>query len=269
VAIVQYIIGGNRLITSYEDSLQTCENGFHSEIFVPDSGEIVCDRCGLVLDVIQIEFEPALILRARPAINSKKKAPSSPPKTRSRVEAALKAMLNDADSPAKVNEKSFEILRSLRKQGMITGCKTQVVAKALFYTAHKMCSVPLTITELVQGSALESRKILRCYNQICKRLDLRPNRLKDKTYLDYLVKKRNLSSNVETPALVILKTAKERRLLSGANRLATTASALYLASNKLSLKVTQKEMANASGVSEVTIRSCCRILRSMKLSYIS
>jgi transcription initiation factor TFIIIB Brf1 subunit/transcription initiation factor TFIIB len=236
---------GNKLITKYEDGLQTCENGFHSEIFVPDSGEIVCYRCGLVLGVIQIEFEPALIPRTRRAVNFKKKTFTLPP-TRSKVETALKAILKGVDSSTEVNEKSFEILRLLGEQGMVTGYKTQIVAKALFYIAHKMCNAPLTLTEIAQGSALESRKIRRCYNQICKKLDLRPNRLKDETYLDYLVKKKNLSRDVETTALVILKAARERRLLSGASPLATAASALYLASNNHGLKVTQKEMAKAS-----------------------
>lgn len=84
----------------------------------------------------------------------------------------------------------------------------------------------------------------------------------DEDYLAYLVKKKNLSKAIETMAAVILKDARMRHLLAGASPISMAATALYLASNELGREVTQKEMAEASGVSEVTVRSSCKVLRN-------
>ena len=63
--------------------------------------------------------------------------------------------------------------------------------------------------------------------------------------------------------MVILNQAKEIGLVAGKDPMGITAAALYLACIETDEQKSQKEISNASGVTEVTIRNRCAGLREM------
>jgi len=70
-----------------------------------------------------------------------------------------------------------------------------------------------------------------------------------------------LSEKTKRYAMNILKQAEKERILSGKEPMGLAASALYLASLVTLEKVTQRTLADASGVTEVTIRNRCKNLK--------
>jgi transcription initiation factor TFIIB len=70
-----------------------------------------------------------------------------------------------------------------------------------------------------------------------------------------------LSEKVKRGALAILQDANDRRITAGKDPMGMAASALYISCMKHNADVSQKEIAIAAGVTEVTIRNRYKDLR--------
>jgi transcription initiation factor TFIIB len=82
--------------------------------------------------------------------------------------------------------------------------------------------------------------------------------------------KAGLGEKVKRGALTILENASNMGITSGKDPMALAAAALYISSVINGDYVTQKIIAQASGVTEVTIRNRCKGLKeSLKLCVIS
>jgi len=71
----------------------------------------------------------------------------------------------------------------------------------------------------------------------------------------------NLSEKTKRHAMKILKKAEDEKISAGKDPMGMAASALYVASLEKGESITQKTLAEASGVTEVTIRNRCKNLK--------
>ena len=76
-----------------------------------------------------------------------------------------------------------------------------------------------------------------------------------------IASKINLTEKTRRVAVTILKNAQERKESAGKDPMGITAAALYLACIKTGESITQKNISDASGVTEVTVRNRCKSLR--------
>ena len=72
-----------------------------------------------------------------------------------------------------------------------------------------------------------------------------------------------LSEKTKRRAMKILNKAEQNKIVSGKDPMGLAASALYLASLEIGETTTQKILALAAGVTEVTIRNRCKSLKSL------
>ena len=72
-----------------------------------------------------------------------------------------------------------------------------------------------------------------------------------------------LSEKTKRHAMKLLKKAEEKQIVSGKDPMGMAASALYLSSMETGENITQKTIALAAGVTEVTIRNRCKSLKSL------
>jgi transcription initiation factor TFIIB len=72
-----------------------------------------------------------------------------------------------------------------------------------------------------------------------------------------------LSEKTKRFAAKILKKAESGQIMAGKDPMGMAASALYLASIETGNSITQRVMAEASGVTEVTIRNRCKSLKAI------
>ena len=71
----------------------------------------------------------------------------------------------------------------------------------------------------------------------------------------------DLSEKTKRHAAKILKKAEKDQISAGKDPMGMAASALYLVSLKMGEKITQRQIALAAGVTEVTIRNRCKGLK--------
>jgi len=183
----------------------------------------------------------------------------------SAIERNLGELLSRIDAPTIVQDRTAEICKTIRRHGFGRGYSASTVAKALVYTAYRICQIPVTLPEFSGVATNEQREIARCYYRLCRKLELKVPKIERIEYLLYLATKKKIPQDAVILAGKILDKAKKNRLAKGANPLGVAAAALYIASIAAGYRMTQKELAKVAGVSEVTIRTDYKILQNVSL----
>jgi len=129
------------------------------------------------------------------------------------------------------------------------------VIAALLYTVCREMNTPRTLEEIAEASGVERREIGRNYRYISRELGMRILPSMPKDYIPRFASMLGLSDKIQARAIRILKKAKKFEATRGKAPIGVAAAALYIAAVLEDEKRTQREIADAIGVTEVTIRS--------------
>jgi transcription initiation factor TFIIB len=157
--------------------------------------------------------------------------------------------------PRTIRENAALIYRSAATRNLIRGRSIEGIAAAAIYAASRRCDIPRTLDEISSATNIPRKEIGRKYRYLARELELK---LKPTTPHDYITRFANdlkLKGKTRTKALEILETASEKELTAGRGPTGVAAAALYIASVLCDERRTQKEVAEVSGVTEVTIRN--------------
>lgn len=157
--------------------------------------------------------------------------------------------------PRNVRETAAVVYRQAVEMGLIRGRSIEGVAAASLYAACRQCKVPRTLDEIADSAKLNRKEIGRTYRFVSRELSIA---LKPTTPVDYVPRfssELNLSGEVQSKAIEILKKAIDQELTSGRGPTGIAAAAIYIASVLLGERRTQREVADIAGVTEVTIRN--------------
>lgn len=157
--------------------------------------------------------------------------------------------------PRNVRETAAVVYRRAVEKGLVRGRGIERVLAASLYTACRQCSVPRTLDEISEASGVGRKDIGKTYRFISRHLGIN---LDPTTPIDYVPRfgsELGLSGEVQSKAIEILKAAIAIELTSGRGPVGACAAAIYIACVLLGEKRTQREIAEAAAVTEVTIRN--------------
>ncbi len=178
------------------------------------------------------------------------------------VTSVLARIISRLDLPISVEEEAKFICRRALKRHLARGRSTEEIVAATVYVACRIHGVPRTLDELGGVTGLPKKSIGRTYRILHRSLNLPPAPLPRATdYVDRFCWRLDLSNTVRVEALRILEQLEgigERNALAPAG---TAAAAIYVASLSGRETRSQKAVAEASGVTGVTIRSRLRDLK--------
>lgn len=248
-----------------EGSFLECIEGLHETVYDTARAETVCGKCGLVLGENPLEFDAGLVIlpRRRRDVHGGKGKCSRHYVKRSPLQRTLAALLSNINPTESLRNLSIKICNSIDEQGFARGYPNSTLSKTIVYTAYRLGGTPILVSDLALTHAEDQRKIIRCHNRLCRKLELRAPRIQYSSYLVYLARKKTIRGDIIALANSILRKAKENNVIKGANPIGTAATALYLAGIANGQKLSQKELAKLAGVSEVTIRADCKILQKV------
>jgi transcription initiation factor TFIIB len=81
------------------------------------------------------------------------------------------------------------------------------------------------------------------------------------TYVSKIAEKNGVTGKTQGAAITILRNAKQQRFSAGKDPMGMAAAALYIACLQNGEKITQKDIAEAAGVTEVTVRNRYKTLK--------
>lgn len=157
--------------------------------------------------------------------------------------------------PEAVREEAALIYRKALKNGLISGRSIAAMAAASLYAACRITNTPRRLDDVVKVSTKDRKEISRSYRLLQKELSLRMPLDDPMKYVAKIASKLSLSQTTQNTAIDILRRADKVKEISGKGPTGIAAAALYIASIIEGEKTTQRDLAEVSGVTEVTIRN--------------
>ena len=157
--------------------------------------------------------------------------------------------------PKNVRETAAVIYRKAVAKKIIRGRSIDSIVAASIYAACKQYRIPRTLEEISEASQVEKKEIARSYRHLMKCLKLEIPQSTPEDYISRFTTDLDLSGEIRTKAVEILKKASEKGLTSGRGPMGVAAAALYIATVMLGEKRTQRDIADVARVTEVTVRN--------------
>ncbi|MEM5801917.1 MAG: transcription initiation factor IIB, partial [Candidatus Aenigmatarchaeota archaeon] len=154
-----------------------------------------------------------------------------------------------------IHERIARYYEEVVNKGLVRGRSIESVIAALTYTVSREFGSPRTLEEIAEAAGVDKREIGRTYRYIARELKVRILPADPITFVPRFCSMLNLSDRVQAKAIEILKKAKKFDVTSGKGPTGVAAAAIYIASVLTGEKRTQREIAELTGITEVTIRN--------------
>jgi transcription initiation factor TFIIB len=178
----------------------------------------------------------------------------------SRALTQLNKLGETLDIPFSVLERASYIYRMALEKGLVRGRAINSIVCAALYGALRYDGIPRTLRELSEASDIEKKELARCYRLIVKDLRLQMPVVDPVKHVRRISKRGDLGKKVTLEAEKVVRLAQKRKLVAGKDPVGLAAAAIYYACVLLDEKKTQRDVAIAADMTEVTIRNRYRSL---------
>ena len=117
------------------------------------------------------------------------------------------------------------------------------------------------LNEISEASLVDKKEVARCYRLLLHELEFKMPVADPLTYISKIAEKNGISGKTQGDAIAILRVARQKRAVAGKDPMGLAAAALYIACLQNNEKVTQKDISDAAGVTEVTVRNRYKALQ--------
>ncbi|MCK4696690.1 MAG: HTH domain-containing protein [Dehalococcoidia bacterium] len=163
--------------------------------------------------------------------------------------------------PKMVKEETAIIYRKILKKGLAQGRSISPLIAASLYSVCRMNQIPRALEEFSRHSPIDKKQIAQYYRMLLREMDFRVPVPKAKYGVSKIASETELSEKTQRKAIEILGEAERLKITAGRSPLGMAGAALYMACRANGETRTQKTLAEASGVTEVTIRNHCKALK--------
>ena len=175
--------------------------------------------------------------------------------------AELDRLSDKVRIPNAVKEKAALIYRRALDKGLVRGRSILAIITAAVYAACRLSQTPRTLKEISAASLAEEKNVARCYRLLLTELNLKMPIIDLKRRVPKVASKIGLREKTQQRAIGIIRMAEKKRLVAGKEPMGLVAAALYIACVLEGERRTQKEVAEAARVTEVTVRNRYRDLK--------
>lgn len=163
--------------------------------------------------------------------------------------------------PPPIKEKAAVTYRKALDKGLVRGRSIAAIAAAALYAACRGSGTPRTLREIAEASLVDKKDVARCYRLLLRELEVHMPIADPLTYVSKIAERTGITGKTQGIAIQILREARKRRAAAGKDPMGLAAASLYIACLKNNEKKTQKDIAEAAGVTEVTVRNRYKSLK--------
>jgi transcription initiation factor TFIIB len=194
------------------------------------------------------------------------RAHSSVDRNLAQAMAELDRLSDKVYIPRPIKEKAAVIYRKALDKSLVRGRSIAAITAAAAYAACRGSETPRALHEIAEASLVDKKDVARCYRLLLRELDMHMPIAHPLTYVSKIAERTGISGKTQGIAIRILREARKKRAAAGKDPMGLAAAALYIACLQNNEKKTQKDIAEAAGVTEVTVRNRYKTLkRQLKL----
>jgi transcription initiation factor TFIIB len=165
-----------------------------------------------------------------------------------------------------VVEKSAYIYRKAQERDLVRGRPISIVVAASVYAACREMSTPVTLMDIAAVANINRKHLAKAYRFLLIELDIKVPSVEQIKCIAKVANKANLTEKTKRQAIRTIDEIRRRHdetsLSTGKNPMGFAATILYLSCLKTGENKTQKEIAQAAGVTDMTIRNRVKELKS-------
>ena len=167
----------------------------------------------------------------------------------------LKRICSNLNLPNHIRLEAIKLYKEAFKKKLLRGRSINSMIAASIYLAIRLKKIPRTLQEILDESSENEKDIRRCYRVLIRELNIKSPNTKPSALIPGYVATLKLDSDIEINSTRIVNAYSERFSTSGKDPKGIVGGAIYLACRLKGLELTQKEIADVVGVTEVTLRS--------------
>ena len=154
-----------------------------------------------------------------------------------------------------VVEKAAYIYRKALDKGLVRGRSISALMASALYAACRDTETPRNLKDVEIAANIKRKDIARCYRLLVKELDLKMPVTDSIQCVARIASKIGIAEKTKRYAVKVLAIAQANEASAGKDPMGLASAALYLSCVKNGEDKTQRDIAEAANVTEVTIRN--------------
>jgi transcription initiation factor TFIIB len=154
-----------------------------------------------------------------------------------------------------IMEKTAYIYRKAVERKLVHGRSISAMIAAALYAACRDTETPRTLKDVSEKSNVKRKEISKCYRLLHQELELKMPVVDAIQCIARISSRLDISEKTKRHAVKTLKLFQEHEFSAGKDPMGLAAAALYLSCVKNGKDKTQRDIAEAANVTEVTIRN--------------
>jgi transcription initiation factor TFIIB len=171
----------------------------------------------------------------------------------------LKDKLGVSDA---VIEKTAYIYRKAQERGLVRGRTISAMVGAALYIACRESGASRTLKDIAQIGNIKRKDLARIYRLVVMELDMKIPMIDPMKCIVRVANRANLSERTKRMAMNTMREVTKSGISAGKDPMGLAASVLYLSCLTTGESRTQTDIAEAAGVTEVTVRNRYKNLKS-------
>jgi transcription initiation factor TFIIB len=167
----------------------------------------------------------------------------------------LKRICSNLNLPNHIKLEAIKLYKEAFKRKLLRGRSINSMIAACIYLAIRLKKLPRTLQEILEESSENEKDIRRCYRVLIRELNIKSPNTNPSALIPTYIANLNLNHEILEIATKIVNTFSTKFSTSGKDPKGIVAGAIYLACRIKDLELTQRQIADVVGITEVTLRS--------------
>jgi transcription initiation factor TFIIB len=174
----------------------------------------------------------------------------------------LRILKDKLTLPYVVVEKAAYIYRKAHERKLSRGRLVTALVAASVHIACREMNTPRTLKDIAAASNIKRKQLAKAYRLLHIEFDIKVPLADQTKCIAKIANKSNLSERTKRHAIRIMDEIRETQISAGKNPMALAATILYFSCLKTGENKSQVDIAQAAGVTEVTMRNRSRELKN-------
>jgi len=157
--------------------------------------------------------------------------------------------------PDAVVETAAYIYRKAHNKRLARGRTISGLVAASAYVACREMDTPRTLKDIAIASNIKRKRVAKACRLLLSQLDIKVPLVDQIKCIIKVANNANLSEKTKRRAINIMAKVTENEISAGKDPMGVAATVLYTSCIKTSEYISQKEISNVAGITEVTLRS--------------